>query len=209
MTTAMNNGYSKEIAAALHEVMGKVGYVQKTKRNAFHGYNYAGEGDLLEVLRPAMIDAGLILIPSMAESTGIDEYGNTRVVVEYTLAHKSGAVWPDKIRAVGCGNDKNKNGVGDKGIYKALTGANKYLLFKLFQIETGDDPEKDEHESAAPANDGYITAEQAIELEKLAQEVGADKDRFLTYMQVPEFIYIATKDFGRAKASLEKKRKAV
>jgi hypothetical protein len=52
-------------------------------------------------------------------------------------------VWPHKVRAIGTGNDKNKNGVGDKGTYKALTGANKYLLFKLFQIETGDDPEKD------------------------------------------------------------------
>ena len=33
--------------------------------------------------------------------------------------------------------------MGDKGLYKAITGANKYFLFKLFQIETGDDPERD------------------------------------------------------------------
>jgi ERF superfamily len=32
---------------------------------------------------------------------------------------------------------------GDKGIYKAETGANKYALLKLFQIPTGDDPELD------------------------------------------------------------------
>ena len=44
------------------------------------------------------------------------------------------------IIAAGCGGDRNKNGVGDKGLYKALTGANKYMLFKLFQIETGNDP---------------------------------------------------------------------
>lgn len=149
----MTNSYPVEIASALHDVMGKVGYVQKKGRNEFHKYNYAGEGDLLEALRPAMVEAGLILIPSLVESTGIDEYGNTRVVVEYTLAHKSGAVWPDKIKAAGCGNDKNsKGGVGDKGTYKALTGANKYLLFKLFQIETGDDPEKTEAEPPPPAS---------------------------------------------------------
>lgn len=139
--------YPPQIAAALHDVMGKVGYVQKKGRNAFHNYNYAGEKDLLEVLRPAMVEAGLVLIPSCQERTEIDEYGNTNVIVDYTLVHKSGAVWPEKIRAFGTGNDKNsKGGVGDKGTYKAITGANKYLLFKLFQIETGDDPEKDETE---------------------------------------------------------------
>jgi hypothetical protein len=31
--------------------------------------------------------------------------------------------------------------VGDKGIYKAITGANKYALLKPFLLETGDDPE--------------------------------------------------------------------
>lgn len=135
--------YPKEITAALHEVMSSVGYVQKARTNSFHNYKYAGEADLLEALRPAMLKAGLLLIPSGAECSVVDEFGNTFVAVDYTLAHKSGQVWPDKIRAFGCGNDKNKNGVGDKGVYKALTGANKYLLFKLFQIETGDDPENE------------------------------------------------------------------
>lgn len=132
---------SAKIATALHQVMSAVSYVQKTGKNAFHGYKYAGEADLLEVLRPAMVEAGLLLIPSISEVRPIDEYGNSVVIVEYTLAHKDGDVWPHPIRAAGAGNDKNKNGIGDKGVYKALTGANKYLLFKLFQIETGDDPE--------------------------------------------------------------------
>jgi hypothetical protein len=45
------------------------------------------------------------------------------------------------FRAAGSGNDKNSKGVGDKGIYKALTGASKYALLKTFMMETGDDPE--------------------------------------------------------------------
>lgn len=135
--------YPPKITAALHAVMEKCGYVQKKKENAFHRYKYAGEGDLLEALRPAMVEAGLLLIPSCAHQTKIDEFGNVNVTMEYTLAHKDGDVWPEKIVAFGTGNDKNKQGgVGDKGTYKAITGANKYLLFKLFQIETGDDPEE-------------------------------------------------------------------
>lgn len=134
--------YPAKIATALHAVMEKCSYVQKKQRNTFHNYTYAGEADLLEVLRPAMIEAGLMLLPSCVERSDVDPHGNTHVSVEYTLVHKDGDVWPDKIRAFGTGNDRAKNGsVGDKGTYKAITGANKYLLFKLFQIETGDDPE--------------------------------------------------------------------
>ena len=143
---------STKIAAALHQVMSAVGYVQKTGRNDFHKYNYAGEADLLEKLRPAMLEAGLILIPSVQDVSPVDEYGNTHVRVAYTLLHKDGDVWPHQIIAAGCGNDKSKNGgVGDKGVYKAITGANKYLLFKLFQIETGDEPEATRDDPPPPA----------------------------------------------------------
>jgi|SRR6185312_9105968 len=139
---------SEKIAKALHQVMEKVSYVQKTGKNAFHGYRYAGEADLLKELRPAMVEAGLMLIPSVKSVSHYDESGNITVHMEYTLVHKDGDIWPEKIGAAGMGNDRAKNGsVGDKGVYKAITGANKYVLFKLFQIETGDDPEVDsEHD---------------------------------------------------------------
>jgi hypothetical protein len=131
------------IAAALWGVMAAIGYVQKTGQNEFHGYSYASESDLLAVLRPEMIKQGLMLIPSGQRAGEIDQHGNLTVEVAYTLLHKSGARWPEPIIAFGAGNDKARGsgGVGDKGLYKALTGANKYLLFKLFQIATGDDPE--------------------------------------------------------------------
>lgn len=141
-----------KIATALHAVMAKVSYVQKDGKNAFHGYRYASEAALLAALRPAMIEEGIFLIPSVSLVKPIDDHGNTHVEMEYTLVHKDGDVWPFSIRAAGMGNDRAKNGaVGDKGVYKAITGANKYLLFKMFQIETGDDPENENHEVPAPA----------------------------------------------------------
>jgi len=135
---------SAKIATALHNVMAKVTYVQKGSENKFHGYKYVSEADLLEKLRPALIEEGLILIPSVEMVRPLDEHGNTVVDMRYEIVHKDGDVWPHVIRISGCGNDRAKNGaVGDKGLYKAITGANKYFLFKLFQIETGDDPERD------------------------------------------------------------------
>jgi len=135
---------SAKIATALHNVMAKVTYVQKGSENKFHGYKYVSEADLLEKLRPALIEEGLILIPSVEMVRPMDEHGNTVVDMRYEIVHKDGDFWPHLIRISGCGNDRAKNGsVGDKGLYKAITGANKYFLFKLFQIETGDDPERD------------------------------------------------------------------
>jgi len=131
------------IADALHEVMARISYVQKDATNSFHGYKYVSEAKLLEALRPVLVDVGLIFIPTFEDGKTDHSTGNTDIVMSYTLMHKSGAVWPEKIRVAGCGNDKNKTGIGDKGVYKAMTGANKYFFFKLFQIATGDDPEVD------------------------------------------------------------------
>ena len=142
------------ILNALNNVMKEAGYVQKTGNNDFHGYRYATEADVLDRLRPAMVKHGLVLIPSVQQVSNIDQHGNTTVSVHYTLAHISGAVWPQAIIAAGCGGDRSKNGsVGDKGLYKALTGANKYMLFKLFQIETGDDPEESQGDRDRDAAD--------------------------------------------------------
>jgi hypothetical protein len=144
------------IIRALNAVMQEVDYVQKKGENDFHGYKYATEADVLDRLRPSMVKHGLVLIPSVQQVSSVDQYGNTTVSIHYTLAHVSGAVWPHPIVAAGCGNDRNKNGVGDKGLYKAITGANKYMLFKLFQIETGnqepEDSEGDRQRAEADAS---------------------------------------------------------
>lgn len=154
LTPEENLSPEATILRAMNAVMSEVDYVQKKGENDFHGYKYATEADVLERLRPAMVKHGLILIPSVQQVSSVDQYGNTTVSIHYTLAHVSGAVWSQPVIAAGCGNDRNKNGIGDKGLYKALTGANKYLLFKLFQIETGNDAEEPQGDvDRASAND--------------------------------------------------------
>lgn len=137
-------------------VMADIETVKKNGRNKFHGYEYATESDLLAKVRPSMAKHGLILLPSQKNVSPPDAFGNVTVCMEYTLASVDGAVWPEKLIAYGVGNDRAKNGNdGDKAVYKAVTGANKYLLFKLFQVSTGDDPEDEtvspEERPRAPA----------------------------------------------------------
>lgn len=118
--------------------MKEVGYVQKAGHNDFQNYKYATEADAIKSIRPAMLKHGLCMIPSV-ESVSTDPHGNTNVIMLYRIFDEEGNYI--SFRAAGSGNDRNKNGVGDKGIYKALTGASKYALLKTFLMETGDDPE--------------------------------------------------------------------
>lgn len=141
--------YPASIIKAVHAVMTKVEYVEKDGKNDFHKYKYASEAALIAALRPVMLEEGLIIFPSGEELRPVDEFGITHIVLSYTLTHISGDVWPDKLQAFGAGSDKSGKRkddtftVGDKGTYKAITGAYKYFIKNLFQLETGTDPEKE------------------------------------------------------------------
>jgi hypothetical protein len=138
VTTAASPSGVPSIVKKMLQVMRKVGYVQKDGKNEFHGYKYASEANLIAALRPELIEAGLVLIPSVSHVSQ-DEHGNTHVLMLFTLMDDEGSTY--SFCGAGSGNDRNKNGVGDKGIYKAITGATKYALMKTFLLETGDDPE--------------------------------------------------------------------
>jgi hypothetical protein len=146
-----------QIAQKMLLVMKEVGYVQKDGKNDFHGYKYASEASLIAALRPAMIKHGLVLIPNVT-STRQDEHGNTHVLMEFTIMSDTGH--SISFVGAGSGNDRNKNGVGDKGIYKAITGCVKYALMKTFLLETGDDPEvaSDHDRSEKQADAQKVTA---------------------------------------------------
>ena len=131
-----------QVIEAVHNVMKDVSFVMRDGENDFHGYRYATERQLLQTLRPAMITHGLVMIPSVDEDPVTDSHGNTSIMVTYRLIHTSGQMLPFAIKMPGCGNDISKSGkIGDKGVYKAITGSVKYALFKIFLIPTGDDPE--------------------------------------------------------------------
>lgn len=127
----------KQLIQALNKAAKSVGYVQKKGHNDFHKYAYATEADVITEVRGALLDNGIVLLPSVKEMRGPDERGMVSLLMEYTIMHESGEMITFVM--AGCGQDK-----GDKGVYKAATGANKYALLKLLQLSTGDDAEKEE-----------------------------------------------------------------
>lgn len=146
---------SENIEQAILEVYGKVGYVQKQGRMQGGGasYTYAGERDLIEALRPAMVAAGITMrvkkITKRKRGTYTTSKGsvmNTTYlegIVRFTHAPSGTHA---KCEAVGEGADS-----GDKSASKASTSMFKYALRQTFLIETGDDP--DSHSSDDMARD--------------------------------------------------------
>ncbi len=133
----------RSLVQKMAEIMKAVGNVPKTGFNKFHNYSYVKEEDILNALREQMADKNLMIFQNLVdkevEKSGTEQKPKylTTIKIEYTI-HDGDSGESITISSGGQGEDS-----GDKGIYKAITGANKYALMKLFMISTGDDPEND------------------------------------------------------------------
>lgn len=134
----------KKLVNKLVEVMKKVKYIPKTGENTFHNYKYATEADVNERVRDALSEQGVVMIPNV-KSHSYREHINAKGKTEYIVTVEVEFSFIDgetgeiiSFTTYGEGQD-----AGDKGTYKAITGAQKYALMKSLLIPTGDDPEAD------------------------------------------------------------------
>jgi hypothetical protein len=133
----------------LAKIIGEISRVPKRGRNEFHKYDYVTEADLLDAVRAKLAEANVAYFFSVLSVETRELPGNpkggpiTQVTVSATFADgDTGETW--MVHGAGAGQD-----AGDKGLYKAITGAQKYLLMKTFMVPTGDDPEVDDEKPAA------------------------------------------------------------
>lgn len=129
----------------LWAVMSDCGYIRKDKENSFHRYKYASEAAIKEKLHESLVKHRLLFLPSIVEFTervGMGKDGKESLTVAKVMFRfvdiDSGACESGTFYGTGIDN-------ADKGMYKACTGALKYILTSWFLIPTGDDPEA-EHE---------------------------------------------------------------
>lgn len=125
----------KSIYAKIIKVMDQVSRVPKNGFNDFHKYSYATEADLVDTIRPLLVETGLSYFATVKDVVREGEL--TRVQMDFVLADTETG---ETLTSCYYGEALDK---GDKGIYKAYTGATKYFLMKTFLIATGDDPEAD------------------------------------------------------------------
>ncbi|HEX7065887.1 MAG TPA: ERF family protein [Bacillales bacterium] len=149
----------KKLIGKLVSVMNQVKYIEKKGFNNFNKYKYATEADVNEKVREYLAEQGVMMIPNM-KSYETREHKNRKGNTEYIGTAEIEFTFYDgetgesiSFTVYGEGQD-----AGDKAVYKAITGAQKYALMKSFMIPTGDDPERDEKpQSKGNKNEPTIT----------------------------------------------------
>ncbi|MFT8319303.1 MAG: ERF family protein [Bacillus sp. (in: firmicutes)] len=135
---------NKSLVKKLSEVMRQVKYIEKKGFNKFHKYKYATESDVAEKVREVLADQNVMMVPNLLNHTTREHTtaaGKTEYIVSVDMEfnfYDGDSGEHIAFRMSGDGQD-----AGDKAIYKAITGAQKYALMKVFMIPTGDDPEAD------------------------------------------------------------------
>jgi hypothetical protein len=116
--------------------------MEKEGRNTTQGYAYLSDEQIIVKVKELM-DKHNVVCKIDAVETGIQNTPKgtqllTSVLATYTFYDCDSG---EEISGTmpGQGTDAN-----DKGVYKAITGATKYVYVKTFKIATGDDPEKEE-----------------------------------------------------------------
>jgi hypothetical protein len=135
-----------KIDAMLAEVGREVAYVHKGGTNSAQRYSYARAEDVLKKVNEALFSRG-ISVSSKADLVyfNVTQYEKnskqmfrTDAAVHLALTFSFGEE-VRTVEAVGSATDTS-----DKAVFKANTGALKYVLANAFLISWGDDPEADE-----------------------------------------------------------------
>lgn len=140
------------LAKKILSVMRDVGVVKKDKKNDFYKYQYASDEAIVTAIRDSLIKNGLCVTSSqkscveIMQKTGKGEDQTlTKLEMEFELTDADSGE-SKLVVFFGYGSDK-----ADKGVYKAMTGAEKYFLMKTFLIATPDDPEFEKTQQEAKA----------------------------------------------------------
>ena len=132
--------------------------VKKLKRrgkNTTRDYRYPYAADVFQAVRSKLLDLDVLILPSEEPATyvaiptnGGGEMTECRLFVTYLITDGVSSLPP--IKANGVGRD-----IDDKGLYKAKTGAEKYLVKQLaLMVEITDDPEYDGRQPSEPYETG-------------------------------------------------------
>lgn len=148
---------TKTLVTKLAEVMGIMRGVKKEGFNKAQNYRFVRETDVAERASEALAERRVWIhqtvtfsemTPLYITNSGLQMW-LTHVKMDFRFIDGETGEVTEPQNFEGYGAD-----TGDKGIYKAMTGAEKYFLMKSFLVSTGDDPEADEKVDKAAAAAG-------------------------------------------------------
>lgn len=160
--TTTNDEVKKEKPLNLHQkilkVMEMVSYVKKEGKVAFKNtnYNYQKEEDVTAAVREGLLKYNITIIPVQFKVEKV-ENGLTTVVIQYKLTDADTGEC-EYMTMGGQGSDS-----GDKGIYKAETGAFKYLQKQMLWLGSQESDPDDIHSDA-------LKQEKPVDKEKVSAD---------------------------------------
>lgn len=169
------------ILKKLHAIMSELDYIQKDSRNEFHKYSYASEKAIKEAVHPLLVKHGVLFVLSGHESERSGEFTTAKFNFRFIDVETG-----EQLELFLCGQGQDK---GDKGYWKAVTGAIKYILTSTFLIPTGDDPEADTKTDQPPSlspptvTEREVSEENWLDLTDFAKEKGWDKKATLALLR--------------------------
>ena len=134
----------QKILKKLHTIQTEIQKMEKDGYNDFQRYNYLSETQITVKMKQ-LLDKHKVVFSHSSKITNIIPFKNAKGVQNFLTNVLVGYAFYDiesgeKIRGEASGQGTDS---GDKGVYKAITGAIKYIYMKNFLIPTGDDPENE------------------------------------------------------------------
>lgn len=161
-------------------VQQEVEAIQKTRFNEQQRYHYAAEADFISAIKPLLGEHKLAILPAELRVHVRDtQYTNgspaESAYIELSYRIVDVETGEEILVPITAGGKDQ----GDKALPKAITMANKYMLAKVFQIETSlDDPDREDvkPEKSKPAPKPKESAPKELTAdEKFAQALAGIK----------------------------------
>lgn len=158
--------YKGGLAKKLAETTAALGWVEKRGTNASQGYKYAQAVDIFDAVRTELSKRNISFGLSQDDiHVHYPESGGQHITVKGSYTFTDGDTGEVEM-GHWTGFDVDKAG---KALWKALTGATKYIFITRFLLPTGDDPENDSAEKpSAPKVSASPTAPKPPTAEKVA-----------------------------------------
>lgn len=190
----------KQLSAALLKAQRSIKFASKDAKNPHFKSTYADLPAVIDAIKPALNDAGLVFLQTFSPS----EAGF--IAVTTRLMHETGE-WIEDTATVPLPKSD------PQGYGSAATYARRYSLAAITGLYQDDD-DGNAASNTKPAQIAKVTAKQAADLQALADEVGADVAAFLGYVStqlrtdIKKWSDIPATSFDDCVSALNKKRKA-
>jgi len=162
-----------------------------TKGGSSYSYTFAPLDQITKVVRPTLKRHGF----SFNWTTEGTDNGSLNVicVLRHVAGHEERSAFPVPIDTAAAMSGAQKNGA-------ALTYGKRQSLTSVLGLTTTDD----DTDGAEPAQ--YIDRNELADLEALVEEVGADVDKFLSWLGVAHLNAVTKDQLPAAIKALERKR---